>query len=57
MHNSGIDFDYQYTKNYKYSYDYSCDCSYCRNYYKAFRKNYAKTTEFLENFGLDIEYL
>ena len=51
-----INFDYKLTKEYRYKYENQCDCAYCRNYYKSFKRKYPKTIEFLEEFGLDVNF-
>lgn len=56
MYGLDINFDYDITKEYRFKYEIQCDCGYCRNYYKAFKKIYPRTTEFIEEFGLDVNF-
>lgn len=56
MYKSDIRFEYETTKEYRYKYESQCDCAYCRNYYESFKKTYPKTTELMEEFGLDVNF-
>lgn len=56
MDKLGINFDYKLTKEYRYKYESQCVCAYCRNYYRSFKVKYPKTSEFLEEFGLDVNF-
>lgn len=56
MHNLDINIDIKATKQYREINSYQCDCSYCRNYYISFKDKYPKTAEFIEEFGLDINF-
>lgn len=56
MYDLNIKLDYNATKEYREIHEYKCDCAYCRNYYKVFKSEYPKTSAFIEEFGLDINF-